>query len=399
MNVPKIKTLGGGANQSGLRDYNERTLLSMLLRNGPTPGSELARHVGVSSQTVSVILRKLEKDGLVKKGTPTKGKVGKPSVPMGIAADGVFSFGLKIGRRRADLLIIDFSGEIKEQIKIRYDYPLPETIFKFLKQGIAKLSNKLNEKEQAKICGIGIAIPFELWHWHELVGADKEEILAWKEVDFSEQVASFSDLPVYTVNDATAACRAEHVFGNGKEFSDYAYFFIAAFVGGGIVLNNSVFEGNKGNAGALGSIRTTSPNGESLQLIDIASLHYLETRLEESDIDPEILWAEPQDWTLIDKQVDRWIGITAQELAKASLTVCSVIDFEAIMIDGALPLDVKQRLIERTQRYLANQDVRGLIRPIIKAGTIGNNAGAIGAASGPLFHQYLLNTNVGLSEL
>ena len=35
------------------------------------------------------------------------------------------------------------------------------------------------------------------------------------------------------------------------------------------------------------------------QLIDIASLHLLEKRLEQVDIDPKILWDSPQDWSSI----------------------------------------------------------------------------------------------------
>ncbi|MFK8033461.1 MAG: ROK family protein [Hyphomicrobiales bacterium] len=397
MSVPKIRSLSGGVNQSGLRDYNERLLLSMLLRSGPMPGSDLARHAGLSPQTVSVILRKLENDGLLERGLPQRGRVGKPSVPMGLAPNGVLSFGLKIGRRSAELVLLDFTGGIKYQLSTTYAYPMPDFIFKFLKGGVSTISQQLTSDEEQRICGIGIAAPFEIWNWHELAGAPADEFLSWKDVDFQARLASFSDLPVHIVNDATAACKAEHVYGRGKEFRDYAYFFISAFVGGGVVLNHSVFEGHQGNAGALGSIRSVGPNGESRQLIDIASIHLLERRLQQVDIDPAVLWKQPQDWSDISRYVEHWVGQTAQELAKAALSTCSVIDFEAILIDGAFPENVRQELVERTRRYLVNQDTRGLIPPKIEAGSIGGNARAIGAASGPIFSQYLLNTNVGLA--
>lgn len=397
MNVPKIRSLSGGVNQSGLRDYNERLLLSMLLRSGPMPGSDLARHAGLSPQTVSVILRKLEHHGLLERGLPQRGRVGKPSVPMGLAPNGVLSFGLKIGRRSAELVLLDFTGGIKYQLSTTYAYPMPDFIFEFLKGGVSTISQQLTSDEERRICGIGIAAPFEIWNWHELAGAPADEFLSWKDVDFQARLASFSSLPVHIVNDATAACKAEHVYGRGKEFRDYAYFFISAFVGGGVVLNHSVFEGHQGNAGALGSIRSVGPNGESRQLIDIASIHLLERRLQQVDIDPEILWQKPQDWTEISRYVEHWVGQTAQELAKAALSTCSVIDFEAILIDGSFPENVRQELVERTRRYLVNQDTRGLIPPKIEAGSIGGNARAIGAASGPIFSQYLLNTNVGLA--
>jgi len=165
-----------------------------------------------------------------------------------------------------------------------------------------------------------------------------------------------------------------------------------------VVINDSVYEGNQGNAGALGSMRTTSPLGESKQLIDVASLHLLQTRLREADIDPDILWEQPQDWSSLSRYVDPWLGETAQELSKASLSICSVIDFEAIVIDGAFPADIRERLVNRVQRYIAHQDTRGLIAPKIDVGSIGENARSIGAASSPIIKQFLLDTNSGLSS-
>lgn len=397
MDGSKIRALSGGVNQSGLRNHNERLLLSMLQRNGPMPGSDLARVAGLSPQTVSVILRKLEKDGLLKKGKPVRGKVGKPSVPMGLASDGVFSFGINIGRRSAKIVLMDFVGNIRAETSTRFDYPLPSELLPFLQSGLAELTETLAEPLQERICGIGVAAPFELWHWHEMVGATAEEFALWKGVSFQDEIAEFSDLPVHVVNDATAACRAEHVYGRGKEFRDYAYFFVAAFVGGGIVLNHSVYEGHTGNAGALGSLRSVGPNGESRQLIDIASIHLLEARLAEVGLDPSGLWTN-DDWSPYERYVEPWIRQTAQELAKAALSTCAVIDFEAIMIDGGLPTSVKHTLVERTRRYISNQDTRGLIAPMIEAGEMGRKAREIGAACGPIWSQYLLKSNDGLSD-
>jgi predicted NBD/HSP70 family sugar kinase len=389
-----IRSLSSGVNQSGVRDYNERLLLTLLQRNGPTPGSDLARLANLSPQTVSIILREMEAEGLLSRGTPIKGKVGKPSVPMRLAENGVLSFGYKVGRRSAVLLLSDFCGTVRHQLQLTYRYPMPGPIFRFLQQGIEEITSRCSPEERERICGIGIASPFELWKWNELVDAPAKEFAAWKDVDFFAEVARFSKLPVSLVNDATAGCQAEHIYGRGKEFRDYAYFFIGAFIGGGVVLNHSVYQGHQGNAGALGSLRSFGPHGESQQLIDTASIHLLESRLAENGLDPNQLYAEPQDWSHIGRFVDPWLGQTAQELAKASLSVCSVIDFEAIVIDGAFPDAIKQALVERTRRYLVNQDMRGLIAPRIEAGTIGGNARAIGAATTPLFERYFMNGNV-----
>lgn len=396
MSTAIIRSLSGGVNQSGVRDHNERLLLTLLQRNGPTAGSDLARMANLSPQTVSIILREMEAEGLLRRGTPIRGKVGKPSIPMSLSPDGAYSFGAKIGRRSAVLVLTDFCGVVRQQRQITYKYPLPDQIFAFLREGISHMMDQCSATQRKRICGIGVGVPFEMWCWSELVGAPADEFQAWKDVNFIDTLAAFTDLPVSVVNDATAGCQAEHIYGRGKEFRDYAYFFIGAFIGGGIVLNHSVYQGHRGNAGALGSLRSVGPQGESQQLIDTASIHLLEARLNEFGINPQVLWEQPQDWSDLGRFVDPWLGRTAQELAKASLSVCAVIDFEAILIDGAFPEAVKQALVERTQRYLVNQDMRGLVAPQIGAGIVGGNARAIGAAAGPLFERYFMHGNMRL---
>lgn len=392
-----VRSISAGLSQKGVRNHNERLLLSLLQRHGDLPGSDLSRLAGLSPPTVSGILRRLEHEGILERGEPVRGKVGKPSLPMRLAPRGAFAFGLKIGRRSADLLLMGLTGEIYHQRKLAYDYPDPDAVLDFVREGVGDITATLDQAESSRICGIGVAAPFEMWNWRDPGRGTPETFPKWKDIDIPAEVRLATNLPVQLMNDATAACQAEHVYGRGKEFRDYAYFFVGAFVGGGVVLNHSVFEGRQGNAGALGSLRSIGPNGESMQLVDMASIHLLEARLREVDIDPAVIWTSPRDWSEISRYVEPWLGQTAQELAKASLSTCSVIDFEAILIDGAFPSEIRMELVERVRRYIVNQDTRGLIAPVIEPGNIGGNARAIGAACGPIFSQFLLNTNAGLA--
>ena len=394
-----VRTLSIGLSQRGVRDHNERLLLSLIQRHDSLPGSDLAKLAGLSPPTVSGILRKLESDGLIERGDPVRGKVGKPSVPMRLAAKGAYAFGIKIGRRSADLLLMDFRGGTCGERKITYDFPVKQPVLDFLSKGMTELTAQMAPDEIARICGIGVAAPFEFWNWSDPADPNAKTFRAWKDVDLADEIARFSNLPVILMNDATAACQAEHTYGRGKEFQDYAYFFIGAFIGGGVVLNSSVYTGRQGNAGALGSLRSISPIGESMQLIDMASIHQLEDRLREVDIDTRQLWDNPESWTKLNRYVEPWLLQTAQELAKASLSVCSVIDFEAILIDGSFPASLRDDLVARVRRYVATQDTRGLIPPKIEAGSIGGNARAQGAACEPIRAQFFLNTNTGRGTL
>lgn len=398
MTLDHVRTLSGGINQTGVRAYNERLILSILQRNGGLPGSDIARRTGLSPQTASVILRKLEQDGLLSKGAPVKGKVGKPSVPYALNPDGVFSVGLKIGRRSADLLVLDAMGQVRHQLRHTYDYPLPGNVFAFLREGFDELIENMDDAMRVRLCGVGIATPFELWSWHELLDAPAEDFAAWKDTDFVAEVANVTDLPVRIVNDATAACRAEHVFGIGREYRDYIYFFIGAFVGGGVVLDHAVFEGNQKNAGAFGTMPATDLQGRPGHLIDLASIRTLEVRLIEAGENPRQLWQQPQDWSHLEQYVGPWLEQTADALAIASVSSCAVIDVEAVVIDGAMPPSIRARLVEMTRAALATKDMRGLFRPETVEGQIGANARGIGAATGPIIGQFLLDRSAAMFE-
>ncbi|MCG7624195.1 ROK family transcriptional regulator [Epibacterium sp. Ofav1-8] len=386
-----------GANQSEVRAYNERLMLSVLHHDGAMPGSEMARRTGLSSQTVSVILRKLERDGLTLRGESQKGRVGKPSVPMTINPEGLFSYGIKIGRRSTDLLLIDFSGTIHAERRLRYRYPQPAEVFGFIKASLRDIEAGMTADHKDRICGIGVATPFDLWRWHEQVGAPKASLEAWRELDPSTEIAGFSNLQVFIINDATAACRAEHMFGGNRAWRDGLYFFIASFLGGGVILNGSVYEGSHGNAGALGPLPSRLPDGREARLLDTASIRVLERRLVDEDIDPAVLWQQPQDWSRIAKQADQWLEETAHALARATLASCAVIDFQAVVIDGAMPPSLRNRLVARVHEELPRLDARGLFLPEVQEGRIGANASALGAAAKPLIAQYLLDSHSGFA--
>ncbi len=387
-----VTSISSGLSQKGVRDHNGRLVLSLVQRHGAMPASDLAKMAGLSPPTVSSIVRLLERDGLLERGDPVRGKVGKPSIPMRLAPDGAYSLGLKIGRRSAELVLMDFSGGLRQERHLTYEKPLPESIFSFVETGMASILSDLSQEARRRISGIGVAAPFELWNKHNShsTGSFPE----WVDVDLQGAIEARTGQDVLLMNDATAACQAEHTYGRGKEFRDYAYFFIGAYIGGGIALNNAVYEGRKGNAGALGSLRSIGPNGESMQLVDMASIRQLEERLNDVDIETRQLWENPESWHALSRYVDPWIGQTAQELAKAAMSTCSVIDFEAIVIDGAFPASIREELVSRVRRYAANQDLRGLIAPRIEAGSIGRKARAIGAASRPISAQFMLNAAV-----
>jgi len=379
-----------GSNQSGMRASNERLVLSLVRRHGGLAKTEIARMTGLSAQTVSVIMRSLEADRLLVRGAPVRGRVGQPSVPLSLNPDGAYFFGLKIGRRSADLVLVDFLGRIRAKRHLHYAYPVPSQTIEFAKAATEEMAAELGSSAEL-ISGAGIAMPFELWNWADEVGAPVHEMDAWQEFDVREAVASFSRWPVYLQNDASAACAAELVFGDHSDLRDFVYFYIGTFVGGGIVLNGTLYSGRTGNAGALGSMPVPARGQISEQLIDQASLVVLERTLRARGIDPSVLSDIDGDWSEIADEVERWMDVAARGLAYAIVAAASVIDFQAALIDGSVPASIRRRLVDKVGEEMEQIDLQGVVAPHLEAGTIGPISRALGAASLPLFDSYLID--------
>ncbi|NLR98823.1 ROK family transcriptional regulator [Rhizobium sp. P38BS-XIX] len=397
--TPAILDPSGGANQLGVRAHNERLVLSLVRRHDALSKADIARRSGLSAQTVSVIMRELEKDGLLSRDAPVRGRVGQPSIPMRLNPDAVLSFGVKIGRRSADLVLMDFVGGIRMQLHQIYSYPLPENIIAFITAGIKELEGRLSEGERRKIAGMGVAAPFELWNWAEQVGAPPGAMDIWRGFDLRAEIASRVPYPVFLQNDATSACGAELVFGVGSHYPDFVYFFIGSFLGGGIVLNSSIFVGRTGTAGALGPLPVRGRNGENRQLLEIASVFVLENLLRDHGFDPRPLWYSADNWIDFGEPLEIWIQDTAKALAQAIVAAASVIDFSAAVIDGGFPDWVRERVVRATIKAAAELDLQGVVMPDIVEGAVGPQARAIGGASLPIFARYLIDQNVLFKEI
>jgi hypothetical protein len=254
------------------RSTNEREILTLIRQRIALPKAEIAQLTGLSAQSATVIIKKLEADGLVKRLKPIKGGVGQPKVPFGINANGAFGVGLKVGRRSFDMTLLDLKGNVKATLHEKSDYPTVSNLLNFAKRAFNVLIKNLDTDQQRLVRGLGVAMPFEIWSWAEEAGAPKNELEEWREFDPQSALEDLLNLPVFIKNDAGAACSAEMSFGNPKRYESFLYIFVGTFLGGGLVLNNQLINGKTGNAGAIGSLPFYSGTSQR-QLITQSSLY------------------------------------------------------------------------------------------------------------------------------
>ncbi|MBM3614238.1 MAG: ROK family protein [Alphaproteobacteria bacterium] len=338
-------------------------------------------------------MRALEQDGLLLRREPVRGRIGQPSVPMHLNPEGALFLGLKIGRRSTDLVLVDFMGRVRDTRRRTYRYPTPGGIVAFVGKALPGLLAGLAPDLRGRVSGMGVAMPFQLWSWVQALGAPQAEMDAWRDSDIQADLAAITGMPVYVQNDATSACGAELVFGTGEKPRDFLYFYFGTFIGGGLVLNGQLFLGRTGNAARVGPIPVPGPDGRMRRLFDAASLAALADAMEAAGESADQLWEQPDRWTVSDTILDRWLTEAAEGLASAILSATTLLELEAVLIDGWMPPAIRAEVTARTAATLQKLDLSGITPPVLREGTVGAQARSLGAAAIPLSQRYLLDQN------
>ena len=398
-----------GSSQGGLRQYNERVVLQAIRLHGALPGAELARVTHLTAQTVSIISKRLEADGLLLRGQPQRGKVGQPSVPLSLNPDGAFAVGIKVGRRSFDVLLVDFTGAVRRRWAVDYRYPSPGPVLAQIGARLAEIRSLLSPAEYERVQGVGIAVPLNLGGWQTLLEMPPEVAALWPQVDLRAEVAQLTDLPVALVKDTAAACVAELVAGRGRSIPSFLYIFVDTFVGGGLVLDSHLRAGLHGNAGAIGSLPLSVASlgrGRGLasesargpagaaglptppQLLSVASLLNLELLYGAAGLDLGAVGdarALQAPWLV---HTEAWLAEAAAALALAVNSAACLLDLESVILDGSYSRELQAALEHSLALAMDRYSWEGVTRPAVLSGTIGSDARALGGALLPLYANF-----------
>ncbi len=389
--VPRLRQRG--SNQLGMRQFNDRVVLQALRVHGSMPKAELARLTGLTAQTIGLITARLDEDQLLVREAPVRGRVGQPSVPLGLNPDGAFAVGIKIGRRSADWLLVDFVGRVRQRLSIDYPFPDAATLLPAIRKNLDRLLDDLGPL-RSRVVGVGVAAPFQLGGWHRMLGLTEAQSDAWSHLDLAAEVQGMTDLPVSFAKDTSAACVAELLQGRGRDLHSFLYLFMDTFVGGGLVIDSHLHRGVNGNAGAVASLPlqvapSRNPRELPPQLISQASLWDLEQRFREHALDPMAAYdarALFEPWLPYTRE---WVDTAALALAHCIVAGTAFLDVEAVVIDGVVAPDLLRELWMRTGDALKAYNQEGLqAMPRLELGTIGSDARALGGALLPLHASF-----------
>lgn len=389
--------LGGqGSNSAVVRHFNERVILSALRRLGEASKADLARQVNLTPNTAGQIVRDLERQKLVRASGKRAGLRGQPATLLRLDPGGAYGIGVKLGRRTLDSVLVDFAGRVLKARRQERDLPPPETALRLVRDEVAALRRAVPRTARKRISGVGFAAPYDLGSWRRELDLPDDLSAAWTAFDLEAGLRAALDLPVLVENDGTAVAVAELFQGHGRDLDDFAVVYVGAAVGGGVVLGGAPRRGATGNAGDIGLMpvppsrlaTAPRPSRGSDILLNRASVNALVRHLRRSGVPVATNLDLEQAIPAHPGLVGEWLEDCADALVNPLLSVSSLLDPQAVVVDGNLPRSLVERLVDRLRVLLAANAPEARSPPVLLLGTAGRDAAAIGAALLPLHSAY-----------
>jgi predicted NBD/HSP70 family sugar kinase len=385
-------------------DFNLTVILDAVRRSsGGLSRVELAQIVGLSPQTISNISRRLLDQSLIVDAGKEGSGPGKPRTILRLNPAGMYAVGVHLDPAVATFVVLDLVGAVVQHSMVKIpDNGNPEAVIAAIATEIDKLV-EASGVDREKIAGLGIAAPGPIDHDNGAV-VEPPLLDGWDRVLLRDALADATGLSVLMDKDVTSAAVAETWAGGPSGAGSFVFMYMGTGIGCGIVLNDEVVRGTSGNAGEIGHI-IVDPDGPPCDC-------GLRGCVKSSCI-PQVLVAEAEAAGILDGSRAGNSGAEVQQsfarlcaladggderaaaildksavlVARAVSVVTNTLDVERVVFGGPFWSGLAERYLELIPPLLdANSDVR-LIHPIEVVGTgVGEDVGAIGAASLVLEH-------------
>ncbi len=129
-----------------------------------------------------------------------------------------------------------------------------ETMCESIRRAVAAAKLTMND-----IAAIGVATPGLMDIKRGLI-LDPPNLKPWKNVPVRDHIAQCFGKPTVYQNDANAAAYGEFWVGAAREVSSMVLFTLGTGVGGGIILDDSIIEGEHSHGAELGHMRIAMPD-------------------------------------------------------------------------------------------------------------------------------------------
>lgn len=387
---------GRGTNSVNLRQYNERTLLQRLRRAGEASKADLARWAQLTNTAVGSIVQSLEEAGLIETfGRRQDGQRGQPASLYRLNPKGAFGVGVRLDRTSIETVLVDLSGKMLARRAHDLLLPHPNKALELVQRDVASVLDVLGPGERQRLAGVGLAQPYNLGSWLRELDLEAD-FRVWDEIDFGALLAQAVQLPVFKENDGNAAGIAELFFGAGRASSDFLYLFIGPAIGGAVVVDGEGMRGRTGNAADVAMIPVPPSRLPSAPvtgkpwdiLLTRASLNALIRHLR---FHGEHIAGRNELQACYERgmpAVREWLDDCVDALVPAVRAAIAVLDVPMCVIDADIDGGLIEELMARLDDGLRSIAPESRGTPQLRRGSFGADAGALGAASLPMFFNF-----------
>lgn len=235
------------ANRTGIREANERTVLSVIVNDGPLSRANLSEKIGLNKASVSAIVKKLIEQQLITEIGIGESTVqgGRKPIMLELNKAAGFAISVDLGYDYIDTMIHYLDGTIRNRKLLPFRTIEKTTITADLVTIIQEITAKL-PKSPFGIVGMTIAI-------HGIVHNNQINFTpAYDFTDFplAEALQGHFDYPIFLENEANLLALSEHA--KHSTYHNLVCISIHAGVGAGIITNDTLYTGENGLSGEIG---------------------------------------------------------------------------------------------------------------------------------------------------
>jgi glucokinase len=375
--------------QATMSALNESLVLDFVRGNDETSRAAIAAGLGLSPASVSRIVGRLIRAGLVTETPQAADGPGRPASKLHFDRRAGCVLAIDLGGTKCHGVVADLAGTIVvEDLRPTSSTPTP---YQTLRASIEALL----EAADAPVVAAAIGVPaiVEPTAGHVLGGPN----VLWHDFALGEELRGVLDVPLVIDNDVKLAAMAQAWRGLGRGVSDFATLAIGTGVGAAIVANGELVRGRNNAAGELGylildSDQLAEPHADGLgglervitgPAIAARARELLAATPGRSDLDvgtvtsEQVLTAALAGDAIACQVVDEVLGA----LLKALIALCVTADPTVIIIDGGVGRSLEPYL-DRLAEGLARHTPW---TPTLAVSQLGTSATVIGAIATALW--------------
>ena len=351
-------------NASFMKQTNRKTIINIIYKNYLSR-AEIARKTGLTRAAITQIVDDLIQKKIVVEAGHKKKESGRSSVVLKLNDDQLYCIGISIRNDRCNIGISTISGFVISSKSIDFSELLNwESGFSMIVNELKALIDRFVTSQN--VLGIGVAIPGPVDSaGGKILNPPKLDI--WHNVEIVSELKKIFPYNIFLERDAIASTLAEKNSTKRTLFTDYIQIDVSTHgVSCGIVLNNKLYNGQKGFAGEFGH-QSIDFNGKKCRCGNTGCIECYASIDEVIGnaklIDPEIeTWKDLVDKSLINDDLKNIIEEEAHFLGLGVIGVVNLLELNGVILSGDIVYKPEQ-LINHLSTFVNN---RTLTREICK---------------------------------